>query len=71
MVRYNYVERGQEALLVKPKADQRDGARFVASRAGELYVRTFWIFLYWVPVFVNAVHSQYDLDEEKTAGLYG
>lgn len=34
MVRYNYEERGQEALLVKPEIDQRDGARFVASRAG-------------------------------------
>ena len=34
MVRYNYEERGQEALLVKPATDQRDGARFVASRAG-------------------------------------
>lgn len=34
MVQYNYQERGQEALLVKPAVDQRDGARFVASRAG-------------------------------------
>ena len=34
MVRYNYEERGQAALLVKPSVDQRDGARFVASRAG-------------------------------------
>ena len=34
MVRYNYEERGQEALLVKPELDQRDGARFVASLAG-------------------------------------
>ncbi len=34
MVRYNYEERGQEALLVKPMVDQRDGARFVASRVG-------------------------------------
>lgn len=34
MVRYNYEERGQETLLVKPATDQRDGARFVASRAG-------------------------------------
>ena len=34
MVRSNYEERGQEALLVKPAVDQRDGARFVASRAG-------------------------------------
>lgn len=34
MVRYNYEERGQDALLVKPAVDQRDGAKFVASRAG-------------------------------------
>ena len=34
MVRYNYEERGQDALLVKPAVDQRDGVRFVASRAG-------------------------------------
>ena len=34
MVRYNYEERGQEALMVKPAIDQRDGERFVASRAG-------------------------------------
>ena len=34
MVRYNYEERGQDALLVKPAVDQRDGARFVGSRAG-------------------------------------
>lgn len=34
MVRYNYEERGQSTLLVKPTIDQRDGARFVASRAG-------------------------------------
>ena len=34
MVRYNYEERGQDTLLVKPSVDQRDGARFVASRAG-------------------------------------
>ncbi len=27
MVRYNYEERGQDALLVKPAVDQRDGAR--------------------------------------------
>lgn len=34
MVRYNYEERGQGALLVKPSVDQRDGAKFVASRMG-------------------------------------
>jgi len=34
MVHYNYEERGQKALLTKPAVDQRDGERFVASRAG-------------------------------------
>ncbi len=34
MVNYNYEERGQKALLSKPAVDQRDGERFVASRAG-------------------------------------
>lgn len=34
MVNYNYEERGQRALLAKPAVDQRDGERFVASRAG-------------------------------------
>ena len=34
MVRYNYEERGQVALLVKPEIDQRDEAKFVASRMG-------------------------------------
>lgn len=37
MVRYNYEERGREALLVKPEIDQRDGAKFVASRMGLSY----------------------------------
>ena len=34
MVWYNYAERGQKALLVKPKLDNRDGERIIASRAG-------------------------------------
>ena len=34
MVQYNYQERGQKALMVKPKIDTRDGARVVASRSG-------------------------------------
>ncbi len=34
MVQYNYQERGQCALLVKPKLDTRDGERIVASRSG-------------------------------------
>ena len=34
MVRYNYTERGQSALMVKPKLDNRDGGQLVASRSG-------------------------------------
>ena len=34
MVQYNYLERGQKVLMVKPCLDTRDGARTVLSRSG-------------------------------------
>ena len=34
MVQYNYQERGQNALMLKPRLDSRDGAHVVASRSG-------------------------------------
>ena len=34
MVQYNYQERGQNALMLKPCLDNRDGARSVGSRSG-------------------------------------
>ena len=34
MVQYNYQERGQNALMLKPRLDNRDGARIVGSRSG-------------------------------------
>jgi len=34
MVKYNYNERGQNALLVKPGVDKRDGDRILGSRMG-------------------------------------
>jgi len=34
MVQYNYKERGQKVLMVKPALENRDGARTVASRCG-------------------------------------
>ena len=34
MVRYNYEERGQQALMVKPAMDQREGKAIVNSRIG-------------------------------------
>ena len=34
MVQYNYAERGQKALMLKPCLDNRDGERVVGSRSG-------------------------------------
>ncbi len=34
MVQYNYTERGQKALMLKPRLDTRDGERIVGSRSG-------------------------------------
>ena len=34
MVRYNYEERGQRAVLLKPRTDTRDGAHEIRSRMG-------------------------------------
>ena len=34
MVQYNYHERGQNALMLKPMLDNRDGDRTVGSRSG-------------------------------------
>ena len=34
MVRFNYEERGQTALMVKPQIDSRDGEHMVHSRIG-------------------------------------
>lgn len=34
MVRYNYMERGQKALMLKPRLETRDGAHMVGSRCG-------------------------------------
>lgn len=45
MVRYNYEERGQFAILLKPKTDNRDGKHIIKSRIGlsadALYVDEF------------------------------
>ena len=37
MTRFNYEERGQQTLLVKPRMDTRDGEHTVASRIGLSY----------------------------------
>ena len=37
MTRFNYEERGQQTLLVKPRLDSRDGDHMVSSRIGLKY----------------------------------
>ena len=34
MVRYNYIEKGQNAIILKPKTENRDGEKIVKSRIG-------------------------------------
>lgn len=34
MVRYNYIERGQNVLMAKPQLENRDGQRTIKSRSG-------------------------------------
>lgn len=46
MVQYNYQERGQKVLMVKPQLDNRDGARTVLSRCG---LNTECVFMEEVP----------------------
>ena len=46
MVQYNYTERNQRVLMVKPKLDNRDGARTVRSRSG---LETECVFMEEVP----------------------
>ena len=42
MVRYNYEERGQKALMVKPNIDTREGASIINSRIGLSYPCTWF-----------------------------
>ena len=34
MVRYNYIEKGQKVILLKPKVENRDGYNIIKSRIG-------------------------------------
>lgn len=41
MVRYNYLERNQRVLMLKPRLDNRDGEKLVASRCGLMCESTY------------------------------
>ena len=54
MVRYNYLERGQNVILLKPRLDNRDGERVISSRIGLSADCEF------VEDFIETVRSEWD-----------
>ncbi|MBR4357816.1 MAG: thymidine kinase [Butyrivibrio sp.] len=53
MVQYNYMEKGQKCILLKPKTDDRDGAKIVKSRMGLSAEATF------VEEFIDEVKNEW------------
>ena len=43
MVRYNYEERGQYAVLLKPRTDNRDGEHESSPASGWRHRRNMWM----------------------------
>jgi thymidine kinase len=70
MVRYNYEERGQFAILLKPKTDNRDGEHIIKSRIGlsadALYVDEF---LRDVSVNWHKGHSEYTYNDKTVSAI--
>ena len=62
MVQYNYQERGQKVLMVKPQLDNRDGARTVLSRCG---LRTECVFMEEVPGMDVSAYDCVIVDEAQ------
>lgn len=54
MVQYNYWEKGQKALLLKPQLENRDGDRTIRSRIGLSKECLF------VEEFLDTVHNEWD-----------
>ena len=61
MVRYNYIEKGQNAILLKPATENRDGEKIVRSRIGLEAECTF------VEEFLETVKNDC-LQERRTRG---
>lgn len=62
MVQYNYRERGQQVLMVKPKLDNRDGERTVLSRCG---LQTECVFMEEIPQMNLAGYDCVIVDEAQ------
>ena len=70
MVRYNYEERGQYAVLLKPRTDSRDGEHEIKSRIG-LSAPAEYVddFLREISKCWNAENSEYIYHEKKVAAV--
>lgn len=70
MVRYNYLEKGQSVILLKPKRENRDGEKIVQSRMG-LYAECVFVeeFLAraeeWVPGATDISYDAVIVDEAQ------
>lgn len=62
MVQYNYHERGQQVLMIKPKLDNRDGERTVLSRCG---LQTECVFMEEIPQMDLAGYDCMIVDEAQ------
>ena len=70
MVRYNYEERGQYAVLLKPRTDNRDGEHEIKSRIG-LSAPAEYVddFLREISKCWNAETSEYIYHEKRVAAV--
>lgn len=65
MTRFNYEERGQQALLVKPRIDTRDGDHEVVSRIGLRYPCIYFDELQKLPVMTLQQSACVIVDEAQ------
>lgn len=70
MVRYNYEERGQYAVLLKPRTDNRDGEHEIKSRIG-LSAPAEYVddFLQEISKCWNVENSEYIYHEKRVAAV--
>ena len=70
MVRYNYEERGQYAVLLKPRTDNRDGEDEIKSRIG-LFAPAEYVddFLQEISKCWNVETSEYIYHEKRVAAV--
>ena len=63
--RFNYEERGQKTLLVKPRLDTRDGDLMVVSRIGLTYPCIYFDEMQQLSVMELQQHACVNVDEAQ------